>query len=91
VPRADLSGDRDRLVSLEGGEARAHGGHADRAGAERVVRDSEDERAVDATRVTDEHRSHLAEKSAQARELRVRVGGFRGGRGRRRKGRPGRR
>ena len=65
VAGADLLRERDGVLALEVGEARAHGGHADALVAEDAVRDREDERAVDPARVADEDRAHLAEDARE--------------------------
>ena len=76
VARAESFRDRDRELLLRGREARADGGHADRALAEDLVRDREHERAVDAARITDEHRIHLAQDRAKTLEVRISAHGL---------------
>ena len=62
VPRADLRRDGDRGLLLEGRQARRHGRHPDRPVPEDLVRDRQDERAVDAARVADERTPHFPQK-----------------------------
>src|SRR5690606_4091546 len=61
--------DAGRVVLLARGEARAHGRHAHGTLTELRRGHGEEERAVDAPRVADEHGAHLAEEGAQALEL----------------------